>query len=131
VQGASLLDTRHEQIPTAAAAIKTMVLVQQDLDNHTQQAPGVAVLLLAGHKVDLRAAAQHLQLPKGSLRLATAEEAEAITGYELGCIPPLGKGVVVCGSLWFCRLTVALMLHGLALSWEMLTAGTASTKTCN
>jgi hypothetical protein len=99
VQGARLLDTRNEQIPTAAAAIKTMVLVQQDLNSPTQQAPGVAVLLLAGHKVDLRAAAQHMQLPKGSLRLATAEEAEAITGYELGCIPPLGERVQLTGSL--------------------------------
>lgn len=51
----------------------------------------VAVLVRAGHKVDLRAVAHYMQLPRGTLRLATAEEAEAATGYALGCIPPLGE----------------------------------------
>lgn len=91
----------HEPQVAAAAAIKTMVLVRDDLGTATQHIPAVqvaaapaaavAVLLLAGHRVDVRAVAHHMQLPRGSLRLATVEEAEASTGYELGCIPPLGE----------------------------------------
>lgn len=101
LQGARIIHTQQESIPAEAAAIKTMVLVRDDLDTAVQHVPAlqaaaapsaaVAVLLLAGHKVDLRAVAQHMRLPKGSLRLATPEEAVHSTGYELGCIPPLGE----------------------------------------
>lgn len=101
LQGAKLLQTQLQPVPTDVVAIKTMVLVQDSPAVEPEQhpagntapaaGPAVAVLLLAGHKVDLRAVAQHLQLPRGSLRLATADEAVASTGYELGCIPPLGK----------------------------------------
>lgn len=123
MQDARLVHTQHEPMP-AAADIKTMVLMQQELGDPVQPvaAPGtvatgatqaLAVLLLAGHKVDLRAVAQHLQVPRGTLRLATAEEAEGLTGYQLGCIPPLGKPAcrwpdacncnwVACGCLCSC-----------------------------
>lgn len=87
-------------MPSSTPAIKTMVLVCEDVSAQLpatttptapQQPAAVAVLLLAGHKVSLRAVAQHLGLPRGSLRLATADEAVASTGYELGAIPPLGE----------------------------------------
>lgn len=103
LQGTRLINTLHEPIPAEAAHIKTMVLVRDDVGSAGLQlapackaaaapAAAVCVLLLAGHKVDLRAVAQHMQLPRGSFRLATADEAVSSTGYELGCIPPLGEG---------------------------------------
>lgn len=77
--------------------MKTMVLVVDDLGTDMQHLHAaaahraVAVLLLAGHRVDLRAVAQHLQLSGRTLRLASPQEAVCSTGFELGCIPPLGE----------------------------------------
>lgn len=105
-EGARIIQTAQEPIPTEAAAIKTMVLVVDDLGStgmqqqlHTAPAMAVAVLLLAGHRVDLRAVAQHLQLSDRTLRLASPEEAVRSTGFELGCIPPLGEPPAYKGSL--------------------------------
>lgn len=106
LQGPALINTLQVAIPTEAAHIKTMVLVHDDVTTSVTSpnpaaaaaaAPNAAVvvLLLASHKVDVRAVAQHMQLPKGALRLATPEEAVASTGYELGCIPPLGEHLLL------------------------------------
>jgi hypothetical protein len=101
-----LINTLQVALPAEAAPIKTMVLVRDDVTT-TATSPNpaaaaaaaptasVVVLLLAHNKVDVRAVAQHLQLPKGDLRLATPEEAVACTGYELGCIPPLGEHLLL------------------------------------
>jgi hypothetical protein len=102
MQGPALINTLQMPVPTEAAPIKTMVLVRDDaptsvtFSNPAAAAAAaptatVVVLLLASHKVDVRTVAQHMQLPKGALRLATPEEAVASTGYEMGCIPPLGR----------------------------------------
>jgi prolyl-tRNA editing enzyme YbaK/EbsC (Cys-tRNA(Pro) deacylase) len=102
-----------------------MVLVRDDVGSAGLQlapalqaaaapAAAVCVLLLAGDKVDLRAVAQHMQLPRGSLRLATAEEAVSVAGYELGCIPPLGEGSSLAAGL-----TTVAQLKGQPLNVEI------------
>jgi prolyl-tRNA editing enzyme YbaK/EbsC (Cys-tRNA(Pro) deacylase) len=73
-----------DAVPAHAARVKSMVLVLDAAGS------AVLVLLLAGHRVDLRAVGEHLQLPRGCTRLATPGEAVAATGCALGCIPPLG-----------------------------------------
>jgi hypothetical protein len=53
--------------------------------------PAVLVLLTDEVRVDERAVAQHLGLPRRRLRLASRQEAAAATGYEVGSIPPFGE----------------------------------------
>lgn len=58
-----------------------------------QVSPAAAVLvLLSGEvRVDEGAVADHLGLPRRRLRLASRQEAVALTGYEVGSIPPFGE----------------------------------------
>uniref|UniRef100_A0A383VDK1 3'-5' exonuclease domain-containing protein n=1 Tax=Tetradesmus obliquus TaxID=3088 RepID=A0A383VDK1_TETOB len=52
--------------------------------------PAVLVLLTDEVRVDERAVAARLGLPRKRLRLASRQEAAAATGYEVGSIPPFG-----------------------------------------
>ncbi|KAF8072965.1 EXD3 [Scenedesmus sp. PABB004] len=52
---------------------------------------GALVVLAAGdRRVDLGAVAAHLGVPRRHVRLASAAEALAATGFEVGAIPPFG-----------------------------------------
>ncbi|WIA09135.1 hypothetical protein OEZ85_008547 [Tetradesmus obliquus] len=53
--------------------------------------PAVLVLLTDEVRVDERAVAAQLGLPRKRLRLASRQEAAAATGYEVGSIPPFGE----------------------------------------
>jgi prolyl-tRNA editing enzyme YbaK/EbsC (Cys-tRNA(Pro) deacylase) len=57
----------------------------------------VLVLLTGEVRVDERAVAQQLGLPRSRLRLASRQEAAAATGYEVGSIPPFGEWGRSCG----------------------------------
>jgi hypothetical protein len=63
-------------------------------ENVASVPPAVLVLLTDEVRVDERAVAQHLGLPRRRLRLASRQEAAAATGYEVGSIPPFGE----CGA---------------------------------
>jgi prolyl-tRNA editing enzyme YbaK/EbsC (Cys-tRNA(Pro) deacylase) len=56
------------------------------------EAPAAVLVLLTDEvRVDERAVAQQLGLPRKRLRLASRQEAAAATGYEVGSIPPFGE----------------------------------------
>jgi len=61
--------------------------------------PCVLVLLTGDRRIDARAAARHLGVSKNRLRLATEEEVAAVTGFEVGSVPPFGESRVVTLSL--------------------------------
>eukprot|EP00775_Hariotina_reticulata_P007955 gene7955-8153_t len=50
--------------------------------------PYVLVLLTGDRRINARAVATHLGVTKNRLRLATEEEVAAVTGFEVGSIPP-------------------------------------------
>lgn len=50
----------------------------------------VLVLVAGDRRVDATALAKVLGLPRKRVRMATAEEVEAATGYDVGGVPPVG-----------------------------------------
>jgi len=64
---------------------------QQGEQQAAPQSPYVLVLLTADRRIDARAVAAHLGVSKNRLRLATQEEVTAVSGFEVGNIPPFGE----------------------------------------
>lgn len=79
--------------PTVAAAAKAVGCeVDEIVKSILVMVNGEPQLVVANgeRRIDLRVVADHNQLSRKRVRLATAEEVESLTGYPVGALPPFG-----------------------------------------
>lgn len=119
----------------AAAAVGNVDMLQaeQQQQQQSQQgeqqaaplSPYVLVLLTADRRIDARAVAAHLGVSKNRLRLATQEEVTAVSGFEVGNIPPFGECFLSLSA--GCSTPLVSRLSWLIIDWKLLKASPCTT----